>query len=283
MKGKIFSVEEFSTFDGPGIRTTVFLKGCPLRCTWCHNPEGQRFETEYIRRQGNCLSCGACLRAADMRADGSRFLTARSAEVCPSRLIRPVGEDVEADQLCERLLSLAPILSAAGGGVTFSGGEPLGQSEFLLACASLLEGKLHRAIQTCGAVSPTVFEKAITYFDYVFYDLKLMDPTSHLRYCGADNRNVLENYRMLAASGIPFVTRVPLIPRVVDTEENLHAIAEWMKACGADEVELLPYNPMAGGKYTSLIRTYEPCFDESVPSEPRLDIFEEYGIRARVL
>ena len=283
MKGRIFSVEEFSTFDGPGIRATVFLKGCPLRCTWCHNPEGQRFETEYLRRQGNCLSCGACLRASDTREDGSRFLTARSAEVCPRLLIRPVGEEIEAEQLCERLLSLASILSAAGGGVTFSGGEPLGQSEFLLACASILEGKLHRALQTCGAVSSTVFEEAISHFDYVLYDLKLIDPVMHLQYCGADNRNVLENYRTLVASGIPFITRVPLIPRVVDTEENLRAIAEWMKDCGANEVELLPYNQMAGGKYASLLRAYEPCFDESIPFEPRLEIFEKYGIHARVL
>ncbi len=281
MQGRIFSIEEFATFDGPGIRMTVFLKGCPLRCSWCHNPESQRREVEYARSPNGCLGCGKCLEHAARDKAGDLHLTAQSAEVCPRGLVRRCGEDYEVESLYERIMANAAILRATGGGVTFSGGEPFLQSEFLLACLSALKGQVHTAIQTCGYTDAATFRQGLDLCDYVLYDLKLMDATAHLRFCGAENGRILENYRTLATSGVPFVTRIPLIPGVTDTAENLTAIAAFVRAQGVDYVELLPYNRMAGSKYTGLLRPFEPGFDEDRPVELRLEIFEKYGIRAK--
>ena len=281
MKGRIFSIEEFATFDGPGIRMTVFLKGCPLRCSWCHNPERQRAEVEYVRSPSGCLSCGKCLQEARRDSAGALHLTERSMEVCPRSLVRRCGEDYTVEALCERLLANKRILDASGGGVTFSGGEPFVQSEFLMASLKALKGKLHTAVQTCGYTDAKTFLAGISLCDYVLYDLKLMDGAAHRRFCGADNSRILENYRALAASGVPFVTRIPLIPGVTDTVENLTAIAAFVQEQGVDRVELLPYNRMAGSKYTGLLRAFEPGFDEDKAVELHLEIFENYGIRAK--
>lgn len=281
MTGRVFSIEEFATFDGPGIRMTVFLKGCPLRCTWCHNPESQRAEVEYARSPNGCLDCGACLDAGERDAKGKLRLSAASVEACPRRLVRRCGEDYTVDALCARILANAEILRATGGGVTFSGGEPFAQSTFLLECLTALQGKVHTAVQTCGYIDSATFERALGLCDYVLYDLKLFDPVQHRCYCGADNTRILENYRALAASGKGFVTRIPLIPSVTDTAENLSAIAAFVKAQGVDYVELLPYNRMAGSKYVGLLRPFEPGFDEDRPVELHLEIFEKYGIRAK--
>ncbi|MBE6691644.1 MAG: glycyl-radical enzyme activating protein [Ruminococcaceae bacterium] len=281
MTGRIFSIEEFATFDGPGIRMTVFLKGCPLRCSWCHNPESQRAEVEYVRSPNGCLSCGACLRAGERDARGALHLTAASVEACPRRLVRRCGEDLTVEALCARIRANGRILQSTGGGVTFSGGEPFAQFEFLRACLSALKGEVHTAIQTCGYTAPERFAEALTLCDYVLYDLKLMDPALHRRYCGTDNGRILENYRALAASGKEFVTRIPLIPGVTDTTENLSAIAAFVKEQGVDRVELLPYNRMAGSKYAGLLRPFEPGFDEDRVVELHLEIFEKHGIRAK--
>lgn len=281
MQGRIFSIEEFATFDGPGIRMTVFLKGCPLRCTWCHNPESQRREVEYVRSPNGCLRCGKCLERAARDGSGALHLTAASVEACPRSLVRRCGEDYEVEALCERIMANAAILNATGGGVTFSGGEPFLQSEFLFACLSALKGRVHTAIQTCGYADAATFAKGLLLCDYVLYDLKLMDGAMHRQFCGADNTRILENYRTLAASGVPFVTRIPLIPGVTDTAENLCAIAAFVQGQGVDYVELLPYNRMAGSKYTGLLRPFEPGFDEDRPVELHLEIFEKHGIRAK--
>ncbi|MBQ8345065.1 MAG: glycyl-radical enzyme activating protein, partial [Clostridia bacterium] len=182
--GRIFSIEEFSTFDGPGIRMTVFLKGCPLRCPWCHNPEGQRFEVEYMRNVNGCTGCGACERVGERTGDVLR-LTERSAAACPRNLVRRSGEDISVDALAEKILKNAEILRATGGGVTFSGGEPLCQTDFVMACAQRLDG-LSVALQTTGYAPSATFERALSVCDYVLYDLKLMDPAAHKAVCGVD-------------------------------------------------------------------------------------------------
>ena len=281
MKGRIFSIEEFATFDGPGIRMTVFLKGCPLRCSWCHNPESQRAEVEYARSPNGCLGCGKCLQVAERDAKGALHLSAASVDACPRALVRRCGEDYEVASLCERILANKRILDASGGGVTFSGGEPFAQSGFLFACLEALKGQVHTAIQTCGYTDAVHFAKGLALCDYVLYDLKLMETEAHRRYCGAENGRILENYRTLAASGVPFVTRIPLIPGVTDTVENLTAIAAFVRAQGVDYVELLPYNRMAGSKYAGLLRPFEPGFDEDRPVELHTEIFEDHGIRAK--
>ncbi|MBR7111549.1 MAG: glycyl-radical enzyme activating protein [Clostridia bacterium] len=278
MRGRIFSIEEFATFDGPGIRTTVFLKGCPLKCTWCHNPEGQSFSAEYVRSPNGCLACGACIAHAARRADGSLLLTEASKNACPRELVRLCGEDVEVGELCERILSNSDIFHSTGGGVTFSGGDPLGQSEFLLACLSYLNGKTHRTVQTCGYASKDVFLRVLDHCEYMLFDLKIMDRAAHLAYCGVDNAIIHENYSALVRSGVDFVTRVPLIPGVTDTAENMEAIARFISGLGVQYIELLPYNSMAGSKYGSLLREYKPRFDPKRKLCWGSDIFKHYGI-----
>lgn len=280
MKGTIFSIEEFSVYDGPGIRTSVFFKGCPLSCTWCHNPEGQKPVREIVRNQNGCLRCGCCEREAT-RKDGELLYTEKSIQACPAHLLRYMGEVVESDELCERVLKNASML--VGGGVTFSGGEPMFQSDFLLSCLSYMKGKLHTAVQTSGFASSEEFGRVMALADYFLYDLKIMDNDLHREYTGVDNRPILENFRTLANGDVPFVVRVPLIPRITDTEENVEAIARFLDECDVRYAELLPYNKMAGGKYKLVGREYQPRFDETVEVTPHGEIFAAYSIQTEIL
>lgn len=281
MSGTIFSIEEFSVYDGPGIRTTVFLKGCPLRCSWCHNPEGQRHISEIVRSPGGCINCGNCEKSRK-EIDGILSFTEESIKKCPRGLLRVCGEKYSPDALCEKLLKNAVILNC-GGGVTFSGGEPLVQSDFVLECLNILRGQLHTAIQTCGYASNAIFERVLEAADYFLYDLKLIDENEHVRYTGVSNQRILENLKTLSQSGKNFVVRVPLIPGVTDTKHNIDAIARLISEHGINYAELLPYNKMAGGKYKMLSREYSPDFDESQAVELRPDIFAKHGITTKIL
>ena len=281
-RGMVFSIEEFSLYDGPGIRTTVFLKGCPMRCAWCHSPEGQDDAPEWIRSPNGCLNCQACLKAGEADT-GVPCLTAASALVCPRHLIRRVGEEYTPDSLVELLLKNRNFLASSGGGVTFSGGEPCSQADFLMDCLTRLRGKMNRAIQTCGFCEPDVFRSILGECDYVLYDLKLIDKKKHIAFCGCDNTVILENYRQLAASGLDFITRIPLIPQVNDTEENISATAERMVQNAVKRVELLPYHRLAGSKYAMMGRTYSPPFDEKKDPCLHMEIWKKYGIEVKVL
>lgn len=281
MTGTVFSIEEFSVFDGKGIRTSVFLKGCPLRCSWCHNPEGQTPNSEIVRSPNGCIGCGNCERFANTD-QGKITFTPKSAENCPQSLLRVCGESYESEALCARILKNKPILER-GGGVTFSGGEPLMQHGFLFECLEILDGKLHTAIQTSGFCENAVFERALSLADYFLYDLKLIDDKEHKRHTGASNKPILSNLSLLAHSKKDFVIRTPLIPTVTDTEENLTAIAELLHSLGIFYIELLPYNKMAGAKYKMTGRTYSPSFDESIECCARSEIFDSFGIKAKIL
>ena len=281
MTATVFSIEEFSTFDGPGLRTTVFFKGCPLRCEWCHNPEGQRSDKEYVKNPNGCVGCGACLKAAKKIAGRTEF-TKESAAACPRGLIRVCGVDYTPDSLAARLNKNADV-TANGGGITFSGGEPLLRADFIVATSALLDPRLTVALQTSGYADEATFEKVLGVCDFVLYDLKIIDKAGFKKYCGGSAETVLINYRALAKSGVPFITRVPLIPTVTDTPENLTAIAETIAAAGGKRVELLPYNRFAGGKYPTIGRVYSPSFDETIPPSPRTEIFAKFGIAAKVM
>lgn len=282
MNGKIFSIEEFSIFDGDGIRTTVFLKGCPLRCSWCHSPEGQSPETEYLRSPNGCLQCERCLDAAE-KATGTRKLSTHSVAACPRDLIRICGETYTPETLIQKLSKNFNVLNTNGGGVTFSGGEPLFQSQFLLECLRLLKNKTNRGLQTTGFASPMTFENVLRETDLVLYDLKLFDAALHARYTGVTNENILHNYQTLVQSGVKFITRIPLIPTVTDTEENIEKLCDFMQKQGVSYAELMPYNTMAGAKYKLAGRTYQPDFDSTIPAQTRLDIFENHGVKVKIL
>ena len=280
--GKVFSIEEFSVFDGDGIRTTVFLKGCPLRCSWCHSPEGQSCTREYLRSPNGCLQCEKCLNATFLHT-GKRELSEYSISACPRNLVRICGEEYTSEKLVKKLEKNLDILNGSGGGVTFSGGEPLMQAEFLFECLTLLQGKTNRGLQTTGFCEQSTFEKILTQTDLVLYDLKLFQENEHIRYTGVGNQNILKNYQILAKSGVKFITRIPLIPTVTDTEENIRLLCQFMQEQGVRYAELMPYNTMAGAKYKLAGKTYKPNFDESVPVQTRKEIFEQFGIQMKIL
>lgn len=280
MKGRVFSIEEFSVYDGPGIRTTVFLKGCPLRCSWCHNPEGQSFEEEIIRSPNGCIACNCCMENASTE-NGRVVFTRRSMEACPMGLLRLCGEEMDSSHLCKKLLKNKTMLQS--GGVTFSGGEPLSQSKFLFSCLRELKGQLHEAIQTSGYCEPEIFREAVTLSDYFLFDLKLADPEQHRRYTGVSNNWILTNFSDLAASGKDFVVRIPLIPGVTDTEENISGLIGILRENGVSYAELLPYNKMAGGKYKMLGREYCPGFDEKQDVRIPEEQFRSAGINFKIL
>lgn len=278
----VFSIEEFSTYDGPGIRTTVFLKGCPLHCEWCHNPEGQSFENEIIKSQYGCTSCGECLKYADI-SNGKASYTQESIAHCPNRLLRFAAESYTPEKLVEKLSSNLKILNNSSGGVTFSGGEPLSHPDYLLDCLKLLHGKTNRALQTSGFCKSPIFEQVLQNIDYVLFDIKIVDDELHKRYTGVSNKQIFENFEMLTQSNVPFVVRTPLIPTVTDTPENLTDIARLLSIYSIKEIDLLPYNKVAGGKYAAVGRDYNPSFDESIPSNPRLEILKKFNIKANLV
>lgn len=282
MIGRVFSIEEFSTFDGPGIRTTIFLKGCPLRCVWCHNPEGQLYENQFIKSPNGCFKCGACLDCGE-RITGERKLVKESINACPRNLIRECAIDYTVEDLCNKLLKNTSILNSSGGGITFSGGEPLAQYDFLKECLKFIGNKTNRAIQTSGMCDEKKFNDILHHVDYILYDLKIIDEDNHIRFTGLSNKKILNNFEILCKSNMPFCIRMPLIPNITDTKENIESAAMLMNKYSQNYIELLPYNKMAGGKYTMIGKTYTPPFDETKPVETHLDIFNKFGIKATIL
>lgn len=244
MNGVVFDVKEFGVHDGPGLRTTVFLKGCPLRCIWCHNPEGLSPEPQLMMRPSACRHCGLC-RAGCVHPDCRPF--GRCLHICPENLLRVAGEIVSPDALAERICKNRDLLSI-NGGVTFSGGEPLMQAAFLHEVLDRLPG-IPAAVETSGFASSEVFAKLIARMQLVYMDVKLADDREHRRFTGVSNRPILDNLEILRHSGIPCVIRTPLIPGITDTEKNLSAIR---KLVGDLPFETLPYNELAGAKYPML-------------------------------
>ena len=249
-KGIIFSIEEFAVHDGPGIRKTVFFKGCPLRCSWCHNPEGQSFNKELK-------------------------ITKISRGVC--------GREIDSKELAEELLKGKEILINSGGGITISGGEPLAQPEFLLDLIYELK-PVHVAIETCGYAQPEVFKKVLECVDLILFDVKIVDPGIHKKFTGVDNILILKNLNTLCNSDREFYIRIPLIPGVNDTRENMEATAALIhNSKKLQFVELLPYHKFAGAKYGQLGRDYNPMFDINQTVRIYTDCFDKFDIRSRVL
>ena len=282
MNGIVFSIEEFSVFDGPGIRTTVFLKGCPLRCRWCHNPEGQKQCAEIIRTPNGCIDCKSCLPY--IAAENDRYVFGKECvKVCPRELYHVCGEEYTPSRLCEKLLKNQEMLN--DGGVTFSGGEPLYQGEFLCECLDYLGKRLHTAVQTSGFSDARTFENVLCRADYFLFDLKLHDRSYHIKYTGVPNDAIIANFKRLCESrtGEDFVVRIPLIPGVTDTDENLEGIARLLSENGVYYAELLPYNRAAGGKYASVGRVYSPGFDPDIQASFGEKIFSSYNIETNIL
>lgn len=260
MKGLIFSIEEFALFDGDGIRVNVFFKGCPLKCKWCHNPEGQNPKIEIVRNPNSCKGCGKCSEVCEN--DPECKFCDRCIINCPESALRRSGEWVEAEALAHKLLKLAPALQN-GGGLTFSGGEVLAQADFLIEVLQKTS-VMHRIIETSGFGDSDKFKEVLKNVDFVFYDLKVMDDEKHKFYTGVSNKLILQNATALKESGVPFTIRIPFIKNVNTDEKNLTEVAEFLQGSkNLKAVELLKYNHLAGAKYKLVGRTYKEDFREA--------------------
>lgn len=271
MTGTVFDIKEFSVHDGPGVRTTVFMKGCPLSCRWCHNPEGLSREPEIMVRTARCRGCGLC-KMPCTHEDCKSY--DRCLHACPDGLVSVVGRKWEADELAKKLLENADFMETSGGGVTVSGGEPTLQADFVCELFDRLS-EVHRAVETCGYCSEETFLRVTRRVELVMMDIKLADPALHKRWCGVSNEPILKNLTQLKNSGKPHIIRVPLIPHITDTYENLSAISA---LAGDSYVELLPYNPFAGAKYAGVGRVYTLEGGENAPVD--LAIFKNAKLKA---
>ncbi len=266
-----FNVQRFSTEDGPGIRTTVFMKGCPLRCAWCHNPEGLLPQAELMWYDVRCMGARACLAACPRQAlapapDGLHIdrerCTACGAcvDACPAGALEVIGRAWQPEALVAQVLKDRSYYQTSGGGVTLSGGEPMLQAEFVLAFGRLCRAAgLHVALDTCGAAAWPAYEAVLPVVDLVLYDLKVWDAERHRIAAGAGNRLILDNARRLAAAGVPLWIRTPLIPGYTADAANVAALAEFIAAelPTVRRWDLLAYTNLGGPKYRRLDRPYD--------------------------
>ncbi len=267
-RGWIFDIRRFSIHDGPGIRTTVFFKGCPLRCLWCHNPESQSPFPELITQPRRCTLCGECIQVCPNGAiyrDGDRMLTKRDkcqlcqacARACHAEARQFTGQEMSLCEVLEDIIRDRPFYEQSGGGVTFSGGEPLFQAEFLgrllQACK---EHEIHTALDTCGFVPFHILDRLRGWVDLFLFDIKHMDDDRHKDLTGVSNRLILENLELLSRLGHDIYLRIPLIPGMNDKTTHLHALAQY--ATGLHRilrVDLLPYHSTGLEKYDRLDKT----------------------------
>jgi pyruvate formate lyase activating enzyme len=271
--GLVFNIQRYSIHDGPGIRTTVFLKGCPLDCWWCHNPESQSGEPEIVAIEGRCIRCGECRKACPQEGRAARGDPAASKEpprdfrcircgacvaACPTGARQMVGRRMTVAEVVAEVLKDRVFYEESGGGVTISGGEPLMQPRFLVGLlASCRTQGIHTAVDTCGYAPPADLLAAAPLADLFLYDLKLMDDAGHRRYTGASNATVLDNLRALGRVHDRIWIRVPIIPGVNDDAENLEAAARLAASIpGVRQVNLLPYHEAGAYKSPRLGKPY---------------------------
>lgn len=268
----VFNLQKFSLDDGPGIRTVVFLKGCPLRCPWCSNPESQLRVPQLEWNEKNCVGCGACLAACPgapaMETGGKRHLDVRTVSGasagaaaavagCPARALSMAGRTRTTADVFEECLQDEPFYQQSGGGVTLSGGEPLTWPDF---CCELL-GMLHAAgvdtnVETTAHVPPADFERVCALLDHAYIDMKHADPSAHRAGTGVDNKLILANTRRAIANGLDVLVRTPVIPGFNDAPDDARQMAERLTEVGATRVQLLPFHNFGESKYDLLERNY---------------------------
>ena len=263
--GIVFDVKHFAVHDGPGIRTTIFLKGCPLRCAWCHSPESQNSGPDLLLSSEKCIGCNSCVEVCPTNAITSPGrinkaacdLCGVCAEACYAGAIELIGKEITVSEVLATVDKDRDLLLSSGGGVTLSGGEPMAQPGFTVdLLRKLKESGYHTALDTSGQAPWSNFEQALRYTDLVLFDLKHMDPEKHLEYTGRDNRLILENLSKASKQGKRIWIRVPLIPGVNDAPEHLTALARHIQALDVERTYFLPYHSLGVSKYDSLGREY---------------------------
>lgn len=263
-KGSVFLIQSYSTSDGPGIRTTVFMKGCPLSCKWCQNPESKNSYPELMTHDERCIGCGKCVDACRQRAITFDAVSGRRidrslcnrcfdcVEVCPADALTRVGEALSVDQILSEIVKDELFINRSGGGVTISGGEPLLQASFtshlLRACKAY---GFHTALDTSGYASWPLFENVLEYVDLILFDIKHMDADTHKDGTGICNSTILANLRKIPKH-IKRWLRIPVIPGYNDTPENLDRIVSLSRETAAEKISLLPFNRYGDGKYKNL-------------------------------
>ncbi len=257
MKGTIFEIKRFAVHDGDGIRTTVFFKGCPLRCVWCHNPEGLLRQAQTAYYEHKCIGCGEC------KKEGF------SIEKCLGEALILYGKEITVDELLPILLDDREFFENTGGGVTLSGGECLIQADF---CAKLLkklkEDGIHTAVDTCGFVSKEALDKVIPYTDVFLYDIKAYDEDVHIKCTGISNQVILENLRYLESIGKDIEIRIPFVPSC--NNDQIEKIAHFLSDFEhITKVRILPYHNYAGSKYAAL--NMENTLPRTLPTDTALD------------
>lgn len=278
LKGLIFDIKEFAVYDGPGIRTTVFFKGCPLSCKWCHNPEGLVMKPELMVTKEGCIHCGACYSPCNHPECKG---LGRCTKACTKGLVKVAGQWMGPDEL-EMAVRKNEVVMKQYGGVTFSGGEPLLQHEFLEEMLNRLYD-FHLTIETSGYAQPEIFQRIIGKLNLVYMDIKHVDPIKHKEATGVGNELILSNLSWLKEQEIPFIIRVPLIPGINDDKEHLAQIAPLLKgAKHLERVEFLPYNTFAGFKYSKIQKPfmYNGFSGKQVIDIPK-DVFMDCGIPVR--
>lgn len=268
--GLIFDVRRFSIHDGPGIRTTVFFKGCPLYCWWCHNPESRSDHSELMEYENRCLRCGTCVDACPQHAitqagetlftDPNRCqLCGTCVEVCPSDARQLVGKPYTLPILMQLLERDRPFYKESGGGITLSGGEPLMQPTFAATLLqSCKQAGLHTALDTSGYAPWELFEQILPYTDLFLYDIKLMDDDQHIHFTGVSNTLVISNLKQLSRHGAAIHLRLPIIPGITDGVENLQHVADLAKSLpGVRRLDLLPYHDAFLSKCSRLHEEYQ--------------------------
>lgn len=295
LKANIFNIQTMSTEDGPGIRTSVFFKGCPMRCLWCQNPEGLTGEVHLVHEPARCIGCCSCVEvcpndALKFTEKGLTFSTAcrkclTCSEECPAMALRVIGTEVTLDELQEKLLRDKPFYYNSGGGVTFTGGECLLQHEFISAATlALQDAGVHVCIDTCGFVKPEIFRSVVKDADLILYDLKGIDDNLHKEHTGVSNKLVLENAAWLGSAGLPVWVRIPVIPGYTAAKNIISEMARFVRENmqeAVERIDLLGYNDLCSHDYEKMGFKYTlkdiPRVKESQMTE-FCDIMKESGI-----